>query len=126
MPTSFKVKLFKCFLDAAVSEQVARMTAMKAATDNANKIIKKLSMSRDCLEASQRKRLWYCGLRSILSRLMRSASVPGCPRCASLFLRLRKKVRSRTRGGSWIFPGSKEIASQGSTQRRPECAFLFL
>ena len=31
-PTSFKVKLFKCFLDAAVSEQVARMVAMKAAT----------------------------------------------------------------------------------------------
>jgi len=45
VPTSFKVKLFKCFLDAAVSEQVARMTAMKAATDNANKIIKKLSMT---------------------------------------------------------------------------------
>lgn len=45
VPTSFKVKLFKCFLDAAVSEQIARMTSMKAATDNANKIIKKLSMT---------------------------------------------------------------------------------
>ena len=31
VPTSFKVKLFKCFLDAAVSEQVARMIAMKGA-----------------------------------------------------------------------------------------------
>ena len=40
VPTSFKVKLFKCFLDAAVSEQVARMVAMKAATENADKIIK--------------------------------------------------------------------------------------
>ena len=33
VPTSFKVKLFKCFLDAAVSEQIARMVAMKAATE---------------------------------------------------------------------------------------------
>ncbi len=37
MPTSFKVKLFKCFLDAAVSEQIARMVAMKAATENAGR-----------------------------------------------------------------------------------------
>jgi F-type H+-transporting ATPase subunit gamma len=43
VPTSFKIKLFKCFLDAAVSEQVARMTAMKAATDNAGQLIKALS-----------------------------------------------------------------------------------
>src|SRR5581483_9919320 len=28
VPASFKVKLFKCFLDAAVSEQIARMVAM--------------------------------------------------------------------------------------------------
>ncbi len=38
-----KIKLFKCFLDAAVSEQVARMTAMKAATENAGDLIKSLS-----------------------------------------------------------------------------------
>jgi len=44
VPTSFKVKLFKCFLDSAVSEQVARMVAMKAATDNAGDLIKDLSM----------------------------------------------------------------------------------
>lgn len=43
VPTSFKIKLFKCFLDAAVSEQVARMTAMKAATENAGDLIKSLS-----------------------------------------------------------------------------------
>ena len=36
VPASFKVKLFKCFLDAAVSEQIARMVAMKAATENAD------------------------------------------------------------------------------------------
>ena len=39
VPTSFKVRLFKCFLDAAVSEQIARMTAMKAATENADAMI---------------------------------------------------------------------------------------
>ncbi len=44
VPTSFKVKLFKCFLDSAVSEQIARMVAMKAATENAGDLIKRLSM----------------------------------------------------------------------------------
>ena len=43
VPASFKTKLFKCFLDAAVSEQVARMIAMKSATENANEMIKMLS-----------------------------------------------------------------------------------
>ena len=37
VPASFKVKLFKCFLDAAVSEQIARMVAMKSATENASR-----------------------------------------------------------------------------------------
>src|SRR5262245_35645526 len=31
LPQSFRVRLFKCFLDAAVSEQIARRVAMKAA-----------------------------------------------------------------------------------------------
>jgi F-type H+-transporting ATPase subunit gamma len=53
VPTSFKVKLFKCFLDAAVSEQIARMVAMKAATENADKIIKKLSMTYNRARQSQ-------------------------------------------------------------------------
>ena len=35
VPVSFKVRLFKCFLDAAVSEQIARMVAMRGATENA-------------------------------------------------------------------------------------------
>jgi F-type H+-transporting ATPase subunit gamma len=43
VPASFKVKLFKCFLDAAVSEQIARMVAMKSATENAGDLIKQLS-----------------------------------------------------------------------------------
>ncbi|TWT48856.1 ATP synthase F1 subunit gamma [Botrimarina hoheduenensis] len=44
VPTSFKVKLFKCFLDTAVSEQIARRVAMKGATENADDLIKSLSM----------------------------------------------------------------------------------
>ena len=43
LPISFKVRLFKCFLDAAVSEQIARRVAMKAATENAGDMIKSLS-----------------------------------------------------------------------------------
>jgi len=45
VPTSFKVRLFKCFLDSAVSEQIARMVAMKAATENADDLIRSLSMT---------------------------------------------------------------------------------
>jgi F-type H+-transporting ATPase subunit gamma len=43
LPVSFKVRLFKCFLDAAVSEQIARRVAMKAATESADKMIKNLT-----------------------------------------------------------------------------------
>lgn len=43
VPTSFRVKLFKCFLDAAVCEQLARMVAMKSATENAADLIRHLS-----------------------------------------------------------------------------------
>lgn len=45
VPTSFRMKLFKCFLDAAVSEQIARMVAMKAATENADTMIATLTMT---------------------------------------------------------------------------------
>jgi F-type H+-transporting ATPase subunit gamma len=44
VPSSFKVRLFKCFLDSAVSEQIARMVAMKSATENADDLIRRLSM----------------------------------------------------------------------------------
>ncbi|MCS7468184.1 ATP synthase F1 subunit gamma [Stieleria sp. ICT_E10.1] len=53
VPTSFKVRLFKCFLDAAVSEQVARMIAMKGATENAGDMIKQLSMTYNRARQSQ-------------------------------------------------------------------------
>ena len=53
VPTSFKVRLFKCFLDSAVSEQVARMIAMKGATENAGDMIKQLSMTYNRARQSQ-------------------------------------------------------------------------
>ncbi|MGJ8508468.1 F0F1 ATP synthase subunit gamma, partial [Glaesserella parasuis] len=43
LPVSFKVRLFKCFLDAAVSEQIARRVAMKSATENAEAMIKAIT-----------------------------------------------------------------------------------
>jgi F-type H+-transporting ATPase subunit gamma len=43
LPVSFKARLFKCFLDAAVSEQIARRVTMKQATENADEMIKTLT-----------------------------------------------------------------------------------
>ena len=53
VPMAFKIKLFKCFLDAAVSEQIARMVAMKAATENADSIIKNLTTTYNRARQSQ-------------------------------------------------------------------------
>ena len=43
LPASVRMRLYQCFLDASVSEQVARMVAMKAATDAAGDMIKRLT-----------------------------------------------------------------------------------
>jgi F-type H+-transporting ATPase subunit gamma len=43
LPTIVKVQLYQAFLDAAVSEQSARMVAMKAATDAAEEMIRSLT-----------------------------------------------------------------------------------
>jgi F-type H+-transporting ATPase subunit gamma len=53
LPVSFKVRLFKCFLDAAVSEQIARRVAMKAATENAGDMIKTLTRQYNRARQSQ-------------------------------------------------------------------------
>ncbi len=53
VPVSFKVRLFKCFLDAAVSEQIARMVAMKGATENADDMIKTLTRQYNRARQSQ-------------------------------------------------------------------------
>lgn len=42
-PTAFRAEAFRCFLDAAVGEQIARMIAMKAATENADEMISSLT-----------------------------------------------------------------------------------
>lgn len=53
VPAAFKARLFKCFLDAAVSEQIARRVAMKAATENAGDMIKALSTQYNRARQSQ-------------------------------------------------------------------------
>jgi F-type H+-transporting ATPase subunit gamma len=53
VPAAFKARLFKCFLDAAVSEQIARMVAMKGATENATDMITTLSMQYNRARQSQ-------------------------------------------------------------------------
>lgn len=53
VPASFKAKLFKCFLDSAVSEQIARMVAMKNATKSASDMIRELSRTYNRARQSQ-------------------------------------------------------------------------
>ncbi len=53
VPAAFKARLFKCFLDAAVSEQIARMVAMKSATENAGEMISTLKASYNRARQSQ-------------------------------------------------------------------------
>ena len=43
LPASVRMRIFQCFTDAVVSEQVARMVAMKAATDAAGDMITDLT-----------------------------------------------------------------------------------
>ena len=43
LPATVRVRLFQCFTDAAVCEQIARMVAMKAATDAAEDMITMLT-----------------------------------------------------------------------------------
>ena len=53
LPQTVKARLFQTFTDMAVSEQVARMVAMKAATDAAGDMIKLLSRSFNRARQSQ-------------------------------------------------------------------------
>ncbi len=53
VPIAYKAQLFKCFLDSAVSEQIARMIAMKGATENADEMIKGLTMQYNRARQSQ-------------------------------------------------------------------------
>jgi F-type H+-transporting ATPase subunit gamma len=53
LPQTVKAALFQSFLDATTSEHVARMIAMKSATDNADKMVKSLTMQYNRARQSQ-------------------------------------------------------------------------
>jgi len=53
LPQTIRARLFQCFTDAAVSEQVSRMVAMKSATDAAGDMIKDLSRRYNRARQSQ-------------------------------------------------------------------------
>jgi F-type H+-transporting ATPase subunit gamma len=53
LPLTVKAALFQAFLDATTSENVARMVAMKSATDNADKMAKLLTMQYNRARQSQ-------------------------------------------------------------------------
>jgi F-type H+-transporting ATPase subunit gamma len=53
LPLTVKTNLFQCFLDATTSEHVARMVAMKSATDNAEEMVKTLTMQYNRARQSQ-------------------------------------------------------------------------
>lgn len=53
IPEAVKIRLYQCFNDAIVSEQVSRMVAMKAATDAAGDMIKYLTRQYNRARQSQ-------------------------------------------------------------------------
>ncbi len=53
LPLTVRTALFQAFLDAVSSENVARMVAMKSATDNADKMVKSLTMQYNRARQSQ-------------------------------------------------------------------------
>jgi len=53
IPEAVKVALYQCFMDANVSEEVARMISMKAATDNSEDMIKQLTQQANKARQSQ-------------------------------------------------------------------------
>jgi F-type H+-transporting ATPase subunit gamma len=53
LPLMIRTVFFQAFLDAVTSENVARMVAMKSATDNADKLIKSLTMRYNRARQSQ-------------------------------------------------------------------------
>jgi F-type H+-transporting ATPase subunit gamma len=53
LPQTVKAALFQAFLDATTSEHVSRMIAMKSATDNADKMVKSLTMQYNRARQSQ-------------------------------------------------------------------------
>jgi len=69
VPAAFRAKLFKCFLDAIVSEQIARMVAMKGATENADEMAGNLKR--------QYNRARQAGITSELAEIIGGAAALG-------------------------------------------------
>jgi len=69
VPAAFRAKLFKCFLDSAVSEQIARMVAMKGATENADEMSATLKQ--------QYNRARQAGITSELAEIIGGAAALG-------------------------------------------------
>ena len=44
LPATVRLRLYQCFLDASVTEQVARIQAMRSATENADEMIHDLTV----------------------------------------------------------------------------------
>ena len=53
LPASVRLRLHQCFLDAAVGEQIARITAMRAGTENADEMIRDLTRRYNRLRQGQ-------------------------------------------------------------------------
>ena len=53
LPFTVRLRTYQCFLDAACSEHVARMGAMRAATDNADEMLRDLRVTYNRLRQSQ-------------------------------------------------------------------------
>ena len=53
LPASVRLRLYQCFLDAAVGEQIARITAMRAGTENADDMIRDLTRRYNRLRQGQ-------------------------------------------------------------------------
>ncbi|HEY1629243.1 MAG TPA: ATP synthase F1 subunit gamma [Tepidisphaeraceae bacterium] len=53
LPLTVRTTLFQAYLDATTSEHVARMISMKSATDNADKMVKSLTMQYNRARQSQ-------------------------------------------------------------------------
>lgn len=53
LPATVRLRVYQCFLDAAVSEQMARITAMRAATESADEMIHDLKVRYNRLRQSR-------------------------------------------------------------------------
>ena len=53
LPQTVRTSLFQAYIDATTSEHVMRMVAMKSATDNADKMLKSLTMRYNRARQSQ-------------------------------------------------------------------------